>query len=46
MQAVTKEYAKSHKLYEYYDDRTGSGKGKANFGWSALVVLIMDETYL
>lgn len=46
LSTVRAEYDKTHRLYEYYDDRTGTGRGKVNFSWSALVVLIMDETYL
>lgn len=40
------QYEKTGALWEYYDDRTGEGKGLPNFGWTSLIVLIEKEQYV
>ena len=43
---VIKEYYRTGYIWEQYDDKTGHGKGCKPFtGWSALVVLMMGESY-
>ena len=43
---VMKEYYRTGYVWEQYDDKTGQGKGCKPFtGWSALVVLMMGESY-
>lgn len=43
---VIKEYYRTGYVWEQYDDKTGHGKGCKPFtGWSALVVLMMGESY-
>ncbi|KAK4308772.1 hypothetical protein Pmani_019554 [Petrolisthes manimaculis] len=43
---VMKEYKRSGYLWEHYNDKTGKGEGCRPFtGWTALVVLMMGETY-
>jgi hypothetical protein len=43
---VESEFERSHQTYEYYDDRTGKGLGRANFGWTALIAPIVDEVFI
>ena len=43
---VINEYRKTGYVWEQYNDKTGQGQGCRPFtGWSALVVLMMGETY-
>ncbi|MCL4137492.1 UNVERIFIED_CONTAM: hypothetical protein GTU68_046079 [Idotea baltica] len=43
---VFKQYKQTGYLWEHYNDKTGKGEGCRPFtGWTALVVLIMGETY-
>ena len=44
--AVSREFARTGKLWESYDAKSGRGLGAAPFNaWSALVVAIMAEQY-
>ncbi|KAB7495064.1 Mannosyl-oligosaccharide glucosidase [Armadillidium nasatum] len=43
---IMKQYNTTGYLWEHYNDKTGKGEGCRPFnGWSALVVLIMGESY-
>ncbi|XP_068230220.1 mannosyl-oligosaccharide glucosidase [Palaemon carinicauda] len=43
---VLREYKRTGYLWEHYSDKNGRGEGCRPFtGWSALVVLIMGETF-
>lgn len=43
---VVKEYKRTGYLWEHYNDKTGKGEGCRPFtGWTALVVLMMGETF-
>ncbi|CAL4229108.1 unnamed protein product, partial [Meganyctiphanes norvegica] len=43
---VMKEYKRTGYIWEQYNDKTGKGQGCRPFtGWSALVVLMMGETF-
>ena len=43
---VIKEYKRTGYIWEQYNDSTGEGQGCRPFtGWSALVVLMMGESY-
>lgn len=44
--AVVGNYRRRGFLFEQYGDEDGEGKGSHPFtGWTALIVLIMGETY-
>ncbi|KAK7084788.1 hypothetical protein SK128_017513 [Halocaridina rubra] len=46
MKNVIREYKRTGYLWEHYNDKTGRGEGCRPFtGWSALVVLVMGETF-
>lgn len=43
---VVREYKRTGYIWEHYSDKTGRGEGCRPFtGWSALVVLMMGETF-
>ncbi|CAH9108499.1 unnamed protein product [Cuscuta europaea] len=42
---VVQNYHKTGYLWEQYDPKNGKGKGARFTGWTALVLLIMSETY-
>ncbi|KAL6531514.1 hypothetical protein OROMI_027877 [Orobanche minor] len=42
---VVEKYHKTGYLWEQYDQKNGKGKGARFTGWTALVLLIMSESY-